>query len=270
MTSNVYEPLVTIAIPAYNCSDFIHTCLKSVFLQSYKNYEIVIVDDCSTDTTIKTIKRAINYFDLVDKTKVFTHSINCGCGMTEKHAIEFGTGELVVILDSDDALSSVDALLILVKAHRDNPDASLVYSDFYNCDEKLRPKKVRKCTTIEGSKSYLGEFKEGKYIGSRVLISHVKCFKRSFYDKTEGIDPKLLKAIDKDLVLKLEEVGKFVHVPFPLYFHRIHRDSISNTFKRKSKQERAQLERSRINMYRKAKERRMPKLNSEEINSEDI
>ena len=204
-----HNPLVTISIPAYNCSHFIQACLRSIYVQTYKNYEIIIVDDCSTDRSIELIHRVINFYKLRDKTKLFTHSINCGCGMTEKHAIEFGSGELVVILDSDDALSSEKALEILVKAHKKNPDASLVYSDFYNCDEKLKPQKLRNAS-----------------------VSHVKCFKRSFYNKTEGVNPNLLKAVDKDLITKLQSVGKTVHVPLPLYFHRVHRHSLSSKFKR--------------------------------------
>jgi len=258
MISN--DPFVSIAIPAYNCAAFIQTCLRSVFIQTYKNYEIIIVDDCSTDSTISVIHKVIISYKLEDKTKLFSHSINCGCGTTEKHAIEFGSGELVVILDSDDALSSSNVLETLVKAHKDNPDASLVYSDFYNCDDKLRPKRLRKCSKIKPSESYLGEFRHGRYIESRIIISHVKCFKRSFYDKTEGIDPVLLKAVDKDLVLKLEEVGRFVYIPVPLYYHRIHSDSISNSFKRKSKEEQHIINQLRICMYEKATDRRAKKL----------
>lgn len=265
------NPLVSIAIPAYNCAAFIQTCLRSVYVQTYKNYEIIIVDDCSIDSTIDVIRKVIISYKLENKTKLFSHSVNCGCGRTEKHAIEFGSGELVVILDSDDALSSPEALEILVKAHKDNPDASLVYSDFYNCDEKLHPKRLRKCSEIKNSECYLGEFKDGKYIESRIIISHVKCFKRSFYDKTEGIDPTLLKAVDKDLVLKLEEVGKLVYVPIPLYYHRIHSDSISNSFKRKSKEERHKIDQLKISMYEKARERRLKKLkNGEIIKDENI
>jgi len=259
------NPLVSISIPAYNCANFIQTCLRSVYIQTYKNYEIIIVDDCSIDSTTDIIQKVITSYKLENKTKLFSHSINCGCGRTEKHAIEFGSGELVVILDSDDALSSPDVLNILVKAHQDNPDASLVYSDFYNCDNKLHPKRLRKCTRLKGSESYLGEFRDGKYIESRVVISHVKCFKRSFYNKTDGIDATLLKAIDKDLVLKLEEVGSFVHVPIPLYYHRLHSDSISNSFKRRSKEEQRKIDHLKTRMYEKARDRRMGKLKDENI-----
>jgi glycosyltransferase involved in cell wall biosynthesis len=250
------NPLVTIAIPAYNCSRFIQACLRSVCIQTYTNYEIIIVDDCSTDSTIEVIQKVVNFYKLHDKTRLFSHSANCGCGRTEKHAIELGTGELIVILDSDDALASEEALEILVQVHKENSDASLVYSDFYNCDERLKPQRLRRCSEIGDLESCLGEFKDGKYIESSVIVSHVKCFKRSFYDKTEGIDPTLLKSVDKDLVLKLEEVGRFVHIPIPLYYHRLHRNSISSSFKRRSKEEQHRIDQLRIDMYEKTLKRR--------------
>ena len=259
------NPLVTIAIPAFNCAPFIQACLRSVYIQTYTNYEIVIVDDCSTDSSMDVIQKTIKFYKLEEKTQLFSHSINCGCGTTEKHAIEFGSGELVVILDSDDALASEKALELLVQAHRENPDASLVYSDFYNCDAKLKPKKLRRGTKLKDSDSYLGEFCDGKYISSNLLVSHVKCFKRSFYNKTEGVDPELLKAVDKDLVLKLEEVGRFVHIPLPLYYHRVHPHSISGSFRSKSKEERHRIHELRIRMLEKARDRRIKALKEAEV-----
>jgi len=253
------KPLVTISIPCYNSGKFIQQCLRSVFIQNYHNYEVVIVDDASTDNTIDIIRKFSKSYKMDEKIRLFSHSSNCGCGRTEKHAIEFGKGELVIILDSDDALATSNAIDVLVEAHKKHPEASLVYSDFYNCDGNLRIKKLRKCTEMVGKQTYLGRFVDGKYYGSKVLISHVKCFKRSFYDKTEGIDETLLKAVDKDLVLKLEEVGKFVHVPYALYYHRIHKDSISSSFKRRSRDEQHTINQSRVEMYRKAWGRRMQK-----------
>jgi glycosyltransferase involved in cell wall biosynthesis len=254
-----YEPLVSVAITCYNSSKFIETCIRSVLAQTYKRYEIILIDDCSTDSTLKVIEKLGVTYKLQNNVKVFTHSINCGYGLSLKHAIEYGTGDLIVIVDSDDALANTRAFEVLVEQHREHPEVSLVYSDYWNCSEDLLPRQHVRCRNLRKGETYLGKFIGDKYVGTDIIISHVKCFKRSFYNLTEGLDGSLLKAVDKDLVLKLEEVGKILYLPMPLYYHRRHNESISDSFKRKSKEYKDSVKAAKVEMYQKARERRQLK-----------
>ncbi len=87
-------------------------------------------------------------------------------------------------------------------------------------------------------------------------VSHFKCFKKSLYDKTEGVDETLLKSVDKDLVLKLEEVGRLHHIDYTGYFYREHRNSLSNSFFTRPRQQRVAIMTSRKALVEKAKIRR--------------
>lgn len=253
---NVYYPLLSVAITTYNSSKFILPCIRSIHFQSYKNYEVILVDDCSKDDTLKVVQSISKKYKMERKLKIFTHSFNCGYGQSLKHAIEFGTGELVVIVDSDDAICHHDAFKMLVEAHYYHPEASLVFSDYFECDEKLRAFKKMTCTTFKEGQTYLGKFDGDRYLGNNVRVSHIKCFKRSFYDKTEGVDGTLQKFVDKDLVLKLEEVGKLHHIPMPLYLYRIHPHSITKMWSKRSEEYRRTIMENKLKMYRSARDRR--------------
>ena len=122
-------------------------------------------------------------------------------------------GEICGFLDPDDAL--VDTALeelakVLIPAQ---PEVSFVYSDMYMVDSKMQ---IQKCN------SYQKEITQGNsYLLSQPgSISHFEAFTKKAYNKTIGIDPTLKQAVDTDLYLKLEEVGKFIFVKKKLYYYR--------------------------------------------------
>lgn len=247
------NPKISIAMTTYNTAKYVKKAIKSIKTQSYDNWELVIVDDRSTDNTIKVAKEAIAHYGIKSKTKIIRRSQNGGYGHSLKTAIEKSSGELVAIVDSDDALGSSKALLIMVDAHMKNPDASLIYSTYYVCRGKklkVEGSKLKKITPIPAGKTYLG----GKMRKWRV--SHLKVFKRSSYDKTSGLDEQLLKSVDNDLILKLEEVGKLIYIPQPLYFYRRREGSITSMFSKRSKSYRAEARRRRKAMVANARKRR--------------
>lgn len=247
------DPKVSIAMTTYNTAKYVKRAIKSVKIQDYDNWELIIVDDRSTDNTVRIVKDAIAHYGIKEKTKIIRRSQNDGYGRSLKTAIEKGTGELIAIVDSDDALGCPDALSIMVDAHRKNPKASLIYSTYYVCrGKKLQVKgaKLKKITPIPPGMTYL----DGKM--RRWRVSHLKVFKRSSYNKTEGLDEQLLKSVDNDLILKLEEVGKLIYIDQPLYFYRRRADSITGMFSNRPRAYKLQAHRRRKRMVVNARKRR--------------
>ena len=239
------EGKITVAISCYNSTKYIEAAIQSVFKQTYKNWELVIVDDGSTDNSLEVIKKLMKNKDNV---KIITHDKNYGCGKTKRDAVENSTGSLVCILDSDDAITP-NALEVMVNSHKNNPKASMCYSKYYNCDRNLGHKNGdMRGTLIPTGMSFLSARNTTK-------VSHLKCFKRTSYNMTEGFDANLLKAVDKDIILKLEEVGKLVFVDKILYYRRIHSKSLTKTLKSKVIS-REKLESMRNKIFSDAIERR--------------
>lgn len=96
------RPLVTIIIPVYNTEDYLEECLKSVINQTYRNLEIICIDDGSTDNSHIILER---YAHNDSRIKVI-HQENKGLSATRNRGIENAIGEYCYFLDSDDALYS--------------------------------------------------------------------------------------------------------------------------------------------------------------------
>lgn len=96
---NKIEELVSIIMPAYNCGDLIGITLDSVINQSYKNWEVIIVDDCSTDNTADVVHDYIRKFDRI---RYYRLEKNSGAAVARNKAISLAEGKYMAFLDSDD------------------------------------------------------------------------------------------------------------------------------------------------------------------------
>jgi glycosyltransferase involved in cell wall biosynthesis len=202
----------SILLANYNNSPFLNNCFKSIYEQTYNNWEVIFVDDCSNDDSLQI---ANEYADKDKRIKVFSNEVNQGCGFTKARCVQLASGEICGFLDPDDALLP-SALEIMVKKHSEYPAASLLYSRRFHCNDKMKIYDVSEDDT-------------GKFVSqlSTPLINHFCSFKKEMYDQTGGIDPYMKRAVDQDLYLKLEEKGSVVFVPDVLYLYRHNANSIS-------------------------------------------
>lgn len=90
---------VSVVTASYNYQDYIKEAIQSVLNQTYKDLELIIVDDCSTDNSVQVIN---SYKD--DRIKLFVNEKNLGLQKTVKRGIENASGEWIVFLESDDIL----------------------------------------------------------------------------------------------------------------------------------------------------------------------
>lgn len=95
--------LISIITPTYNCGNFISETIESVLKQTYSNWEMIIVDDCSTDNT-KTI--VLEYSHRDSRIKYYCLETNSGAAVARTKAMEVAKGNYMAFLDSDDLWSS--------------------------------------------------------------------------------------------------------------------------------------------------------------------
>lgn len=91
--------LVSVVIPTYNCGEFIGETIESVLKQTYSNWEIIIVDDCSTDNTEEVVRE---YIKLDARISYYLLDSNSGAAIARTKAMELANGEYIAFLDSDD------------------------------------------------------------------------------------------------------------------------------------------------------------------------
>lgn len=93
----VVDGLVSIIMPSWNTERFIAETIQSVINQTYTNWELLIVDDCSTDNTDEVVA---SFKD--DRIKYFHNEKNSGAALTRNRAMREARGEWIAFLDSDD------------------------------------------------------------------------------------------------------------------------------------------------------------------------
>lgn len=207
-------PLFSVLIANYNNGHYLMDAIESVRCQTYTHWEIVIVDDGSTDNS-KTVYEGLKNDSCI---RIFHNDENKGCGYTKRRCAELAKGELCCFLDADDALMP-DALQTHADAHQQHPDVSCVFSRFYYCDNALNIVGELRKLDITPGKDY--------FTNRSYMPEHLTSFKRASYQKSEGIDPSLPSAVDQDLYFKLEEVAPVLVLEKFTYKYRQTSEQIS-------------------------------------------
>ncbi len=131
------DGLVSIVMPNYNCAKYIAETVNSVLSQTYTDWELLIVDDCSTDNSLEVIKE---FTQKDERIKLFVNEKNSGAAASRNRALREAKGEWIAFLDSDD-LWTADKLEKQIGFMKDN---GYVFSctDYEHIDEKSQPLNV--------------------------------------------------------------------------------------------------------------------------------
>jgi len=214
----------SILIANYNNGKYFRDCYNSLIAQTHKNWEVIIVDDASTDDSVKIIEAIIKNDP---RFSIYHNTSNRGCGYTKRECMKYAKSELCAYLDPDDALYE-DALEKTIHEFI-KEDIIAVYSQMMLCNENLIPDKV-----FAGTKQI---YNSRYFFNCPTQFAHFFAFKKETYLKTSGINPHLKSAVDQDLYLKILEHGNIKYIREPLYFYRLHSNGISQqTFKQGAKE----------------------------------
>lgn len=193
-------PLISVIMPVYNREDIVLSAVNSVLNQSYENFELIIVDDCSTDRT-KDVLETIDD----DRVSFIFKNKNQGPSNARNEGLKVAKGKYIAYLDSDNDWDS-RYLKSMVGAFLELPDADAIYSgqllyETYNSE----PFAVRFCAY---NKSLLHN---RNYIDLNCF-----CHKRDIYFEIGGFDNNLKRLEDWDFILKISNDYKMYSVPILL------------------------------------------------------
>ena len=128
LSRNGNNSLISVIVPVYNVEDYLTRCIESILDQTYTNFELLLVDDGSTDDSLMICKK---YQDLDNRVMCF-HKENGGLSDARNYGLEHMKGEYVTFIDSDDYIGS-DYLRILFEMMEDgSSDVTIIgVEDFY-------------------------------------------------------------------------------------------------------------------------------------------
>ena len=201
---------LSVIVPVYNQEKYIARCLRSLVRQSMdrKEYEIIVINDGSTDKTSKILEQFSEYITLIEIEK------NCGLPATLNKGIKKSLSKYMVRVDSDDYVNE-DFLKFLYSFISQNNNFDAVSCDYFLVDDK------EEILSRENS--------ENKPIGCGIIFKSQQILELGLYDEN------LLLHEDIDLRKRFEKKYKVIRLPLPLYRYRKHETNITND-KKKIKQ----------------------------------
>lgn len=204
---------VTVLIPAYNRERFIGDALDSVIAQDYHDWDILVVDDGSTDRTVEVVKSR-----MADDRITLIEMKHGGCAAATARGLEYARGPVITSLGSDDKLMS-DSLSTAMPLFENNPRLGYVWTNFvYSTGDK------GVSDFLPYEKTFLEALISGWW---RASCEHF--FRKEFYLQSEGLDTSIKYAVDFQLALLIGKTGcDTMHVPKVTYWVRIHPHRISN------------------------------------------
>ena len=209
---------VSVIIPNYNYAQFVGEAIESVMNQTYKDIEIVVVNNGSTDNSMDVLTKYSKNIRLINQE-------NLGQSGARKSGLAMATGNYIAFLDADDkwAPEKIAKQILLF-----TPTVELVYCGINIYSENAQKVIETEIPTFKGSCS--DAFIE--YPGVSIVLSgeSTSIFTRSLLEKVEGFDPELNSAAGWDFFRRCSKFSEFDFVPEPLVDHRLHSSNMSNTF----------------------------------------
>ncbi len=201
---------VSILVCCYNSEKYISKCIDSILSQTYKNTEVIIYDDASSDNTVDILNK---YYEYNKKINIIYGKTNKGVVFARNILLDNATGDLISFVDSDDTIED-DRSALFVKEFIENKDLILCGSNFnFFYENKL----------IWISKIPLSQNKIIKNGVYNSFLGAGICYKNNI--KTKSV--KFRKIFNKksyedvDLILRISKLGKFKNISKPLYNYRI-------------------------------------------------
>ena len=220
---------VSIIIPVYNSEKYLRQCFDSVVNQTLKDIEIIIINDGSTDNTLKIVQE---YATKYKNIKVIDKQ-NEGCYKARNIGLETATGEYIAFLDSDDYIEHNIYEKLFLKAKQ--TDADIVSSNYYiSQDNKL------KIVDFSSSAKLLKKTNNNLIGAENVLLDAIiwsRIFKRQMLiDKGIKFHSDIYMADDAFFqIVTMLNSEKIVYIPDILYTYRISRkDSITTSYNEKN------------------------------------
>jgi glycosyltransferase involved in cell wall biosynthesis/peptidoglycan/xylan/chitin deacetylase (PgdA/CDA1 family) len=237
----IQEKIVSVIIPCFNAEKYIGQAIESILNQTYKNFELLIINDGSSDSSPDVIKK----YGQLDKRVNYFEQVNNGVSYSRNRGIELAKGEIIAFLDADDVWEP-ENLEVKTNALKEDTTIDWVFSDVYLADEHLTKTEV-----IEGGNdtdilnSLLSRKGDVIHAPSNIVVRS-KCLGASMV----LFDKKLSTSADWDFCVQLAaKKFKGKRIPLPLWSYRVLENSMSRNLQ--------VIERDNLYVHQKAKEQKL-------------
>ena len=210
--------MISVVMPAYNAAEFIAPAIESILSQTYGEFELIVVDDGSTDNTLDVVQGYAEQDDRVQILKTYhrgyTRAINLGISESKY--------PWIARMDADD-ISLPERFAVQIDAIKSNPEVVVWSSYVYHINSKGEILSL----------SRLGATTEAEFHRRQAEAVDVQCyhptvlFKKEIFMRAGGYNPNFEPAEDFELWDRMAQYGPVLAIPQPLVLYRVHLQSVS-------------------------------------------
>jgi len=216
-------PIISVLMSAFNAEKYIEETIDSVLNQSFKNFEFIIINDGSTDTTEKKI---LSYKD--SRIRFFNNKKNIGLTKSLNRGLKIAKAKYVARIDADDLLTK-DYLKKKLEFFKKNKDIAIIGSWVEVIDQNSKKIKIIKYNL------------DPVIIKWSMILKNQIAHSSAFFVKDIIIKEGAYKEIyrysqDFDLWFSVSRKNRIINIPQPIVKYRVHKNSISLDFKKSKKQ----------------------------------
>lgn len=213
-------PEVSVVIPTHNRAEFLRPAIQSVLAQTYQDFEIIIIDDGSTDNTQNVVR---NFHD--QRIKYVRYETNRGEALSRNAGILRSEGKYIAFLDDDDEWFP-EILEMQVKAMENgHSDIGLVYTGRFIVDQATDRILSQEIPQKRGD-VYQDLLREN-FVGATSVV----LLKREVIERVGLFDPNIAYGLDFDLWIRISKHSHFEYIKEPLVKYRFHKSRLSNDLK---------------------------------------
>ncbi len=207
------NPKVSIVLPVYNGEKYIKQSIESILNQSFSNWELIIIDDCSTDLTPEIIKK---YIDKDKRISVYRNKVNSKLPKSLNNGFEKASGEYLT-WTSDDNILKKDFLYELNSYLDKHSDIMLVYSDYELIDQDS--KIIKKVLN-----------KDEKWMPIHNTVGASFMYRKTVIEQLGVYDTSLFLVEDYEYWIRIYLEAKIAHIKLNLYQYRVHKRSLTSLY----------------------------------------
>lgn len=219
------NPLVTMIVLCYNQARFVVETLESVKAQTYKNTELIVIDDCSTDDSVAVIERWLTENEI--RCTFIPHKTNQGICKSLNEALRLTTGKYISMIAGDD-IWLPDKIERQVAIMESQPESvGVLYSDAFTIDENGQPLANMYIAAHHFGHevpppSNFNALLDGNFIPGMATLIRRSCY------NTVGVYDEDMPTEDWDMWLRIARHYPYFYSPGPTAKYRVHRDSFSH------------------------------------------
>ena len=223
-------PTLSVTVLNYNYGSYLPQCLDSILAQTFQDFELIVIEDCSTDNSLDVVKPYLSD----PRVRLVSHATNVGYSGSLIEGTELhSTGDYVTVISADDVVRRPDAFERQIELLAAHPEAAFCFSG-YDRFASESGQILHKHQSYQGSRVIPGRDFLREYLtrqGVQVLHSGTM-LRKSAYDRAGGYRRDLRITLDLAMWPVLSLQGDVVYCDDDLYAYRTHGTQMSSSFRK--------------------------------------